>query len=180
MSAASLRQAFGSPLLLGDYAHWAAIRLLARPDEHLPDGVYRTFLPQEAKDAWTKDPQRFVARTHLGPPDPVGLVEFARLVREAHANGARVIELIPPMPMPLWEAQESTLKEFYSRIRADFDQNDPLIDCNGPAFEAFRRDLASFTDAAHLSTERVGDFLELLNREFSRIPPAEPLAAGRR
>jgi hypothetical protein len=84
--------------------------------------------------------------------DPSAVLEYRQLVDLARERGTKIVAFIPPIEYERYQVNRASYEAYYSRMSAIFRKDEPIIDFNGPEFDALRKNPESFSDGSHLST----------------------------
>ncbi len=146
--------ALGSEQLLREYKN----RILARAGHRTPffdDFGTLDFSNLERNADHMKAVYRRYHRDQI-VIDETGFAEYAALVDEARASGARIVAFVPPHYAEVWNTPDYAA--FLSRMKTLFRPNERIIDFNDEQYDQFRKNPDNFYDGVHIST-KVTDFL---------------------
>ncbi len=93
--------------------------------------------------------------------DETAVAQYAELLDEARANGARIVGFIPPHYAGVWDTADYSA--FLARMKSLFRPDETLVDFNDSQYEEFRKTRANFYDGVHLS----GAAVEFLTSELN-------------
>jgi len=93
--------------------------------------------------------------------DETAFGEYAALVEEARARGARVVAFIPPHFVDVWNTPDYA--DFLARMNALFRPDELLIDFNERQYDKFRSNPENFYDGVHIATKSTGFLVSEIN-----------------
>jgi hypothetical protein len=160
MNPRTLRGALGSVELLKEYAH-AGMQAagLEQGGAFLPDGRYLYQAPAADQRAFRADPATAKrAKAVDAPVNEAAVAEYAQLLAEARAQGARVAGFIPPMYAPYYEERKALYDAYFVRLRALFAPGELVVDFNAPPYAAYDADAGNFQDGYHLTAQGAARF----------------------
>jgi len=162
LDAVSNTEAFGSLHL---YVHEAAQVLSAL---HLPAGRL------SAADGATplKVLPRHLEEGHFPASiyqlDPVAVTAYAQMVQSLQERGARIVYVVPPLYEGCRKANAADL-EAHTHAMQRLLPTAPIIDLNGPEFEAFRKDPTNYFDCFHVEAEGAAQIDEYLAQRIPQV-----------
>lgn len=142
--------ALGSIPLLREYAVALKVRLGKTRSTHDPYGRFHfeNAVPDvvkfRAKPGVFKKPPEVVV-------DEVAFAEYAQLVRDARAHGARIVAFFPPVYAEFYAQQKPAFDAYFARVSALFQPGEQVINFNQPAYAEAARDPLTFMDGIHLT-----------------------------
>ena len=100
-------------------------------------------------------PQHFDAAPY--PPsyfqlDPVAVDAYTKMVQSLRDRGATILYIIPPLYEPFRSANSAALGN-YKQVMQRTLPPAPIIDLDGPDFDAFRSDPSNYVDSFHVNAE---------------------------
>jgi hypothetical protein len=98
--------------------------------------------------------------------DEAAFEEYRALVGELRAHGVKLVAVVPPTMDELLEPKRAAMDRYTARMWTLFSPGDRLIDFNGPAYAAFRRDRGNYRDGVHFSRRGATAIVELLDRNL--------------
>ena len=169
MEARQYWEGLGSLRLLYSYKELLLIRARRRHVSHDRNGVGQwDNVDTPEKTEWRSHPKPFAPEEF--PIDPVALQEYRDLVWKARQSGTLVVRLIPPVYYDKWLANRSNYAAYFQKMSELFnEQAEPLIDCNTPQFDEFRKNRANFLDGIHLSADACTRVSDYVATELERI-----------
>ena len=102
------------------------------------------------------------ALAYIYQVDPTALEDYRALLQQLRGAGTKVIFVIPPMYEPLLEINRPLLDSYRQQIQVE-QPGDRVIDFNGDAFAAIRRDRSNFSDGVHSTTRGAAIIVKALN-----------------
>lgn len=100
--------------------------------------------------------------------DETAVAEYAALLEEARANGAKIVGIIPPHFAGVWDTPDYAA--FLARMKSLFLPGETMVDFNDRKYEEFRKTRANFYDGVHLSGAAAQFLISELN---SRLVEAQ-------
>jgi hypothetical protein len=97
--------------------------------------------------------------------DETAFAEYAALVDEARAHGARIVAFIPPHFIDVWNTPDYA--EFLTRMKTLFHPDELMIDFNDPQYDQFRSNPDNFYDGVHIATRSTGFLVSELNARLT-------------
>jgi hypothetical protein len=88
--------------------------------------------------------------------DETAVAEYAELLDEARADGARIVAFIPPHYSGVWNGPDYA--GFVARMKTLFRSDEKIVDFNEDKYEQFRNTRDNFYDGVHI-TGKGADFL---------------------
>lgn len=98
--------------------------------------------------------------------DPVAVDSYRQMVSELTTRGTRVLYIIPPLYEPCRQLNEAAFNQYKQTMEQTL-PHAPILDLNGPEFEAFRAEAGNYVDCFHVNAAGATKINEYLAQ---RIP----------
>lgn len=93
--------------------------------------------------------------------DETAFAEYAALVKETRASGARVVAFVPPHEAEFWNTPDYS--RFLARMESLFLPGEPILDFNDPRYDQFRNNPDNFFDTVHMAKKSTNFLVSELN-----------------
>jgi hypothetical protein len=102
--------------------------------------------------------------------DETAFAEYAALVKETRASGARVVGFVPPHESEFWNTPD--YGRFLARMKSLFLPGELMLDFNDPRYDQYRNNPDNFFDTVHMAKKSTNFLVSELNARLDQ-PPAQ-------
>lgn len=153
------REAFGSINSFGEEGAKALVHLHLQPPTFFPNGSRELFVPMKLS---SKLPPT------LFSPDQQAIAYYRSLIENLQAHGIKVVFLVPPLYLPLYDENRTQFDQFLQSMQAALPPA-RIIDFTGPEFAAFNSNPKNFSDGVHMSPDGAAQISKILDEKLHAL-----------